>query len=131
MVSKSANYCFASREANTGVLLLCDVALGKPHELIASQYEAHEKSVKRGKNSTWGVGKTCPNPEEAESCGPKGEISVPLGEKGKNQYLEDNLERIKEEGGGKRSELLYNEFIVYDTKQVMAKYVVVVDFEFV
>ena len=129
MVSKSANYCFASREANTGVLLLCDVALGKPHELIASQYEAHEKSVKRGKNSTWGVGKTCPNPEEAESCGPKGEISVPLGEKGKNQYLEDNLERIKEEGGGKRSELLYNEFIVYDTKQVMAKYVVVVDFE--
>ena len=41
------------------------------------------------------------------------------------------MERIKGEGGGKRSELLYNEFIVYDTKQIKAKYVVVVDFDFV
>ena len=31
---------------------------------------------------------------------------------------------------GARSELLYNEFIVYDTKQIHCKYVVVVDFEF-
>ena len=44
-----------------------------------------------------------------------------------NAYLTDNLERIKAEGGGKRPELQYNEFIVYDTKQIMAKYVVVAD----
>ena len=28
MVSKSANYCCTSRSNNTGLLLLCDVALG-------------------------------------------------------------------------------------------------------
>jgi len=28
MVSKSANYCMASLNNNTGLLLLCDVALG-------------------------------------------------------------------------------------------------------
>lgn len=29
MVSKSANYCFASLSAETGLLMLCEVALGK------------------------------------------------------------------------------------------------------
>lgn len=29
MCSKSANYCFTSPENNTGVLILCDVALGE------------------------------------------------------------------------------------------------------
>ena len=33
MVSKSANYCMATRDAPTAVLLLSDVALGKQHEL--------------------------------------------------------------------------------------------------
>ena len=28
MSSKSANYCFTSRENSTGILLLCEVALG-------------------------------------------------------------------------------------------------------
>ena len=28
MVSKSANYCCTTRSNNTGLLLLCDVALG-------------------------------------------------------------------------------------------------------
>jgi len=128
MVSKSANYCFASRESPSAVLLLCDVALGAQHELIASQFEAHERSVKRGKHSTFGLGKTCPDPAGTATIPPG--ISVPMGKCAPSAYLADNLERIKEEGGGKRSELLYNEFIVYDTAQVQAKYVVVVDFDF-
>ena len=129
MSSKSANYCFASRDAPTAVLLLCDVALGAQHELIASQSEAAERSKARGKHSTWGVGKTCPQPSGTKELD-GGVLKVPMGQSGHNQYLDDNLERIKDEGGGKRSELLYNEFIVYDTKQVKAKYVVVVDFDF-
>ena len=56
MVSKSANYCMATREANTAVLLLCDVALGEQYELIGAQYEAAEESKKRSKHSTWGIG---------------------------------------------------------------------------
>ena len=127
--SKSANYCFANRDSPSAVLLLCDVALGEQHELIASQFEAAEKSKKRGKHSTWGVGKTRPDPAGATEL-EGGALKVPMGQGGPNQYLADHLERIKGEGGGARSELLYNEFIVYDTKQIHCKYVVVVDFEF-
>ena len=127
-MSKSANYCFASRDARTGVLLQCDVALGKPHELIASQYEAAERSKARGKHSTFGVGKTCPDPAGTRRI--DGAVRVPMGKPEKNAYLAEHAERITSEGGGARSELLYDEFIVYDTKQIRAKYVVVVDFDF-
>ena len=58
-------------------------------------------------------------------------IKVPLGKAGPNEYLTSNLERLQSEGAGRRSELLYNEFIVYDTKQIEMKYVVVVDMNFV
>ncbi|XP_048504416.1 poly [ADP-ribose] polymerase 2-A isoform X2 [Beta vulgaris subsp. vulgaris] len=40
MFSKSANYCFASSTAPTGVLLLCEVALGKMEELLDANYNA-------------------------------------------------------------------------------------------
>ena len=129
MASKSANYCFATRESPRAVLLLCDVALGEPHELIAAQYEAAERSQARGKHSTWGVGKTCPAPDGARTLD-DGALHVPMGAAAPNQYLTDEIERIKADGGGKRSELLYNEFIVYDTRQVRCRYVVVVDFDF-
>lgn len=33
MVSKSANYCMVSHGNNTGLLLLCDVALGNMYVL--------------------------------------------------------------------------------------------------
>ncbi len=56
MVSKSASYCAGSRESPTAVLLLCDVALGKTYEKIASEYEAAERSRAKGKHSTWGIG---------------------------------------------------------------------------
>ena len=135
MVSKSANYCMASRDNPTAVLLLCDVALGAPHELIAAQYEAAEKSKARSKHSAWGVGKTAPDPGGAKTlkmgAGTRvGDVVVPMGEGIKQEYLETHLERIKGEGGGKRAELLYNEFIVYNTDQIRAAYVVVVDFDF-
>ena len=32
MVSKSANYCCTTRSNNTGLLMLCDVALGEMYE---------------------------------------------------------------------------------------------------
>ena len=133
MVSKSANYCMATRELPTAVLLLCDVALGKQHELIGAQYEAAERSAEAGKHSTWGVGKTAPDPAGTKTirADDGASVHVPMGVGVENAYLTDNLERIKAEGGGKRPELQYNEFIVYDTKQIMAKYVVVADVHFV
>jgi hypothetical protein len=59
-----------------------------------------------------------------------GRLRVPCGAAGKSAYLAANLQRLKEQGAGKRSELLYNEYIVYDTAQVRMKYVVVMDMHF-
>lgn len=56
MVSKSANYCAVTRENNTGLILLCDVALGNPNEKFYSDYNA--SNLPPGKNSTWGRGRT-------------------------------------------------------------------------
>lgn len=41
MVSKSANYCAVTRENNTGLILLCDVALGNTNEKFYSDYYAN------------------------------------------------------------------------------------------
>lgn len=60
MSSKSANYCFTSRENNTGILLLCEVALGETNGKFQSDYYA--SNLPPGKQSTKGVGKTAPNP---------------------------------------------------------------------
>ena len=116
MVSKSANYCMATRESPKAVLLLCDVALGGQYELIGAQYEAAERSCAKGKDSTWGIGKTTPDPAAMHQLASG--VKVPMGAGTKNAYLEDNLERLKAEGAGKRADLLYNEFIVYDVSQV-------------
>jgi len=40
MVSKSANYCYTNPTNNTGILLLCEVALGDMNEKTAADYYA-------------------------------------------------------------------------------------------
>ena len=57
MSSKSANYCFASRTASKGVMLLCDVALGKQYTRTSAEYEADKSCRKAKADSTWGQGK--------------------------------------------------------------------------
>jgi hypothetical protein len=47
-----------------------------------------------------------------------------------NAALNGRLDELIANGAGKRSELLYNEFIVYDTRQIRMKYVVVCDMDF-
>lgn len=79
MVSKSANYCFTNRENNTGLMLLCEVALGDMNEKFYADYYAN--LLPPGKSSTKGVGKTAP--EETEMIG---DIIVPNGE-GKPQNI--------------------------------------------
>lgn len=41
MVTKSANYCFTSRLSNTGLMLLCEVALGEMNEKYYADYYAN------------------------------------------------------------------------------------------
>ena len=49
MVSKSANYCCTTRTNNTGLLLLCDVALGDMYERTQADYI---EKLPKGKHST-------------------------------------------------------------------------------
>ena len=58
-VSKSANYCFVSRDSPTGCLLLCEVALGEMNELYDADFNA--SSLPAGKLSTKGIGRTTPD----------------------------------------------------------------------
>ena len=61
MSSKSANYCFTNPENNTGVLLLCDVALGEWNEKLHA--DSYASNLPDGKNSTKGIGRTAPKDE--------------------------------------------------------------------
>jgi len=102
-VSKSANYCQTTRSSNTGLLLLCDVALGEPYERTAADYV---EKLPADKHSVKGVGKTHPDPSVA-----KRELDgalVPYGAGVKSEVGETSL--------------LYNEYIVYDVAQCNAKY---------
>ncbi|KAJ2995448.1 Poly [ADP-ribose] polymerase 2 [Globomyces sp. JEL0801] len=76
MVSKSANYCFTSRQNNVGILLLCEVALGKTNELFSADYDAAQKLKTTGCHSTLGVGRTKPDPKTFAKIG---DVTVPVG----------------------------------------------------
>jgi len=107
MVSKSAQYCHAqSREDNFGLLLLCDVALGKMNLLKAAN--PHASKLPKGYQSVLGVGQTTPDSSMSvfhEDC------QVPLGlPVSATLFPKTELS------------LLYNEYIVYNVAQVKIKY---------
>jgi poly [ADP-ribose] polymerase len=58
VVSKSANYCFTNPTNNTGILMLCEVALGNMRELLHFHYNAGD--LPTGFHSTKGCGGTAP-----------------------------------------------------------------------
>ena len=110
MASKAANYCFASRENNTGLMLCCEVALGECDEKLQSDYKAN--LLPTGKLSTKGCGKIAPPSDsylDLEGC------KVPLG---------------KGQPTGVNGSLLYNEYIVYDDAQIKMKYLLKIRFDY-
>lgn len=110
MVSKSANYCCASASNNTGLMLLCEVALGEMFECTAANYVTE---LPKGKHSAKGCGKTFPDPAEAHVDGDG--VEYPVG-----KPITDN--KLK-------SSLLYNEYIVYDVAQINVKYLFKLNFK--
>lgn len=111
MVSKSANYCFTSPDQQIGLMLLSEVALGDTHDLTRAHYVT---KLPEGKHSTKGLGKTVPDPKMAETR--KGGVIVPMGK----PIVAKDL----------KSELLYNEYIVYDAAQVNVKYLLKMKFDY-
>ncbi|KAI3966922.1 hypothetical protein MKX01_021508 [Papaver californicum] len=112
MFSKSANYCYSSSSSRTGVLLLCEVALGEMAELLHSDYNADK--LPAGKLSTKGVGSTAPDPSEFEALDDG--VVVPLGN--------------PKEQRDRKGSLLYNEYIVYNVDQIRMRYLIHVNFNY-
>ncbi|PIN11116.1 NAD+ ADP-ribosyltransferase Parp [Handroanthus impetiginosus] len=109
LVSKSAQYCFTDRNNPVGLMLVSEVALGEVYELTKSQYM--DKPPK-GKHSTKGLGKTVPL--ESEFVKWRDDVVVPCGKPVPSKV--------------KASELMYNEYIVYDTAQVKMQFLLKVRF---
>eukprot|EP01117_Protostelium_nocturnum_P006844 TRINITY_DN2453_c1_g1_i6.p1 TRINITY_DN2453_c1_g1~~TRINITY_DN2453_c1_g1_i6.p1 ORF type:complete len:470 (-),score=169.93 TRINITY_DN2453_c1_g1_i6:79-1488(-) len=111
MATKSANYCHASKQNPTGILLLCEVSLG--NMLRKTQAEMIQK-LPAGYDSCMGEGQWVPDPKDSENL-PDGTV-VPLGKPSKL--------------GPMGTALLYNEFIVYDTAQIRVRYLLKVRFNY-
>ncbi|PAA66680.1 hypothetical protein BOX15_Mlig024608g1 [Macrostomum lignano] len=103
--SKSANYLYATRSKPTGVLALCEVALGTSRELNKADYEAAK--LPAGFNSVKGIGELTPNPSSAEQLADG--CKVPIG-----KLVASNLSTV----------LNYNEYVVYNVNQLRLRYLV-------
>ncbi|KAL9243016.1 hypothetical protein vseg_016958 [Gypsophila vaccaria] len=111
LVSKSAQYCYTDRKSPVGLMLLSEVALGNVHELKKAQYM---EKPPRGKHSTKGLGKKVP--DEKGFTNWRDEVVVPCGKPVDSKV--------------KSSELMYNEYIVYDTAQVKMQFLLKVRFHY-
>ncbi|KAJ7972680.1 Poly [ADP-ribose] polymerase [Quillaja saponaria] len=109
LVSKSAQYCFTDKKNPVGLMLLSEVALGKVHELKKATFM---EKPPEGKHSTKGLGKKIP--QESEYVRWRNDVVVPCG-----KPVSSNI---------KNSELMYNEYIVYNTAQVKMQYLLKVRF---
>uniref|UniRef100_A0AC35FQG0 Poly [ADP-ribose] polymerase n=1 Tax=Panagrolaimus sp. PS1159 TaxID=55785 RepID=A0AC35FQG0_9BILA len=108
--SKSANYCCA-RIGETGILVLSEVALGEMNQLTQACYNASK--LPEGKFSTMGVGRFAPNHEQYITI--DDDVVVPCGD-------------MIEQDDGEKKDLMFNEYIVYDTNQIKLRYLVEVEF---
>ncbi|KAJ3130571.1 Poly [ADP-ribose] polymerase 2, partial [Irineochytrium annulatum] len=110
---RSANYCFTNPKSNTGLMLLCEVALGDENPLVHADYNAGDLAKAQKKHSTLGKGRSVPDPA-GEVKLPNG-VVVPCG---------------KELANKTDLTLQYNEFIVYDIKQIRLKYLIKMKFNY-
>lgn len=112
MVSKSANYCCTHSQNPTGLLLLCEVALGNIYERYQADYI---EKLPKGKHSTMGRGQTHPDPKDVHKTEDGVEVPYGMGVPAKLN---------------KNSALLYNEYIVYDVAQVKVRYMIRMNFKY-
>lgn len=110
LVSKSAQYCYTDKKNPVGLLLLSEVALGEVFELKKASYM---EKPPEGKHSTKGLGMK--KPRESEYVKWRDQVVVPCG-----QPIASNV---------RASELMYNEYIVYNTAQVKMQFLVKVRFQ--
>ncbi|KAL8429519.1 hypothetical protein Efla_007159 [Eimeria flavescens] len=131
MVSKSSQYCFATSAQPHGLLVLCETALGKQRQLLGADYEAAAKCRKDGQNSVHGVGRMCPNPDndlEVPSVIDGTPVRVCAGKSWNNTKAVEELKSSTP--GSPEAALMYNEYVVYNPRQIKIRYLLHVEFEF-
>jgi poly [ADP-ribose] polymerase len=124
--SKAANYCFVSESRQkTGLVVLCEVDLGKSLNLLEADYEAEQKLGSEFQ-STKGVGKWFPDPQ-GNVVTEEG-LVVPTG---KLRSADDKTSSEQQRSSRRvaaQQGLLYNEYIVYEASRVRMKYLVELEF---
>jgi len=109
--SKSANYCATSKHNTTGIVILCEVALG---DMYLKRQAEPIKKLKSGFLSTKGEGRYQPKASTAVTMSDG--CVVPCGP------LTDT--------GITDSALIYNEYVVYDIAQVRMRYLLKLKFHY-
>jgi len=112
MASVSAQYCHTTNEHPTGLMLLCDAALGRSFQLAHGKFIGKEDLDGSGFHSVkcWGTKGPDPGYDTQTHEG----IIVSLGREAST--------------GVPVSELIHNEIVVYDVAQVKIKYLLKVKF---
>lgn len=110
LVSKSAQYCYTSKNNPIGLMLISEVALGEIYELKSAQYMEKPPPAK---HSTKGLGRNKPLEKEFQTWGDQ--VTVPCGRPVASGIPNTNL--------------LYNEYIVYDTTQINLRFLLKVRFK--
>lgn len=131
MVSKAAQYCYASSKSPQGLLVLAEVALGSGLPRLKADARAASACKKEGLLHTWGVGQTTPDRgNDALLSSLADSVSVPLA-CGRGIAATEQLKAMGEhQASPKTPSLLYNEYIVYDKHQVLIRYIIKVTFQF-
>jgi predicted DNA-binding WGR domain protein len=115
--SKSANYCHCTKTQPFGVMALCDVALGEMLPLRRAEFIT---KLPDGVHSTFGVGEWTPDPAGFTTLDDG--VEVPCG-----KLIPSG---VAKGDGADETDLLYNEFIVYDVAQIRMRYLLKVKFNF-
>ncbi|VDO05927.1 unnamed protein product [Rodentolepis nana] len=110
--SKSANYTHAHISDNVGLMALCEVSLGEINPLLHADSNAN--NLPKGKHSVQGVGSNVPDKSTWITLDDG--VVVPCG-----KMVESDV---------KNASLYYNEFIVYDVRQIRLRYLVQMKFNY-
>jgi len=114
IVSKSSDYCHATATDSYGLMMLCDVALGRSYEVAHQKYITKADLDRAGFHSTKGWGEYAPNPDYDVIT--ETGVVIPLGTETSTGVI--------------GSEIEHNEYIIYDVAQVNLKYLLLVKFNF-
>eukprot|EP01091_Cochliopodium_minus_P014939 TRINITY_DN5187_c0_g1_i4.p1 TRINITY_DN5187_c0_g1~~TRINITY_DN5187_c0_g1_i4.p1 ORF type:complete len:779 (+),score=279.26 TRINITY_DN5187_c0_g1_i4:52-2388(+) len=113
VASLSSKYCYVDKSNPTGVLILCDVALGKP---FPAKKDIYMDEPKKGYDSTWALGTIEPN--EKDNVTTEEGVVIPSGKIVKSQYKEGEVACYE------------HQYVTYDVAQSKIQYLLKVKYVF-